>query len=299
MNIHYLLRILRTKTKFLACCTGVILMAGCGSGGRREVAAPEPAQTDTAVVVVRDTLAEMRMLSAGMLEAFPHWRIDSAGCEGVADGVARFRIKGRAGEKIVARTMRVQPDTATADARSYVFLRGMERDMPFTLDVLCIPDAGTVVVCPERRTGGEEGIDLLLVSKRDLRLRALDFDDGLLLAVPAATGVNPGNKKRYGDKKTPEGVFTIYAIHDASGWDYDFHDGKGPVKGCYGKYFVRFREYYHIGIHGTHRPETVGSRATEACVRLRNEDIERIVPLISVSETLIAVTPAYEDVVVR
>jgi hypothetical protein len=251
-------------------------------------------------VCVRDSVAEMMTLSAAILESFPCGTIDSAGCVAVSDGVARFRIRGHAAERIAARTMRVQSDSTSEDARSYVFLHGMEKGKPFACDALCIPEAGAMIVCPARHDGeaGDE-IDLILVSKRDHRLRALDYGSGVMLDVPVATGRNPGNKKRYGDKKTPEGIFSIYAIHDASGWDYDFHDGKGPVKGCYGKYFVRFREYYHIGIHGTHLPETVGMRATEACIRLRNDDIERIVPMISVSGTLIAVTPAYEDVIVR
>ncbi|MDR1408516.1 MAG: L,D-transpeptidase [Tannerella sp.] len=303
MNTHSFSHIRGTNLKVLACGVCAVFWSfGCSPNGRRSAEAPEPvAAADTTTAVVCDTLAEISRLSAEILEDFPCWTIDSAGCEGVTDGVARFKIKGRATEKVPARTMRIQSDTATTRILSYIILRDMEKGKPFAFDALCIPDAGTVVICPDRRDGEHEDdeIDLILVSKRDLRLRALDYDDGPLLTVPAATGVNPGNKKRPGDKKTPEGIFSVYAIHDASEWDYDFHDGKGRIKGCYGKYFVRFREHYHIGIHGTHRPETVGSRATEACVRLRNEDIERIVPMISVSETLIAVTPAYEDVIAR
>jgi hypothetical protein len=250
-------------------------------------------------VVVRDSVAEMITLSASLFGNFPCGTIDSAGFMDVSDGVVRFRVRGRAAEKVAARTMRVQSDSTAKDALSYIFLHEMEKGKPFAFDALCIPEAGAMVVSPVRYDGekGYDGIDLVLVSKRDHRLRAFDYDGGVMLDVPVATGRNPGNKNRYGDKKTPEGIFSIYAIHDASRWEYDFHDGKGPVKGCYGKYFVRFKEYFHIGIHGTHLPETVGSRATEACIRMRNDDIERIVPMISVSATLIAVTPAYEDVI--
>ncbi|MDR2466210.1 MAG: L,D-transpeptidase [Prevotellaceae bacterium] len=139
--------------------------------------------------------------------------------------------------------------------------------------------------------------DFILVSKQDMKLRMIRLHDFQILALPMATGKNPGNKKKEGDKRTPEGIFSVYAIHDASEWDYDFKDGKGRIKGTYGKYFIRFKEHYHIGIHGTHLPETVGSRATEGCVRLRNSDLEHIVPMISRSKTLIAVTPAIADII--
>ncbi|MDR1602387.1 MAG: L,D-transpeptidase [Tannerella sp.] len=291
---------LKAALKLTAYGVCLLIAVCCRSGAGRDDAAIPAAATETPAVTERDSVEEMKTLSAGIFENFPCGTIDSAGYVDVSAGVARFRIKGRAAEKVAARTMHVQSDSTKADARSYIFLHGMEKDKSFAFDALCIPSAGTMIVCPDRHDGsGRDEIDLILVSKRDHRLRALDCENGLLIDVPAATGRNPGNKKRYGDKKTPEGIFSIYAIHDASEWDYDFHDGKGPVKGCYGKYFVRFKEYWHIGIHGTHLPGTVGSRATEACIRLQNDDIERIVPMISVSETLIAVTPAYEDMTVQ
>jgi lipoprotein-anchoring transpeptidase ErfK/SrfK len=143
----------------------------------------------------------------------------------------------------------------------------------------------------------DDKTDVILVSKQDLKLRMIKYHDSMMLTFPIATGLNPGDKKKPGDKKTPEGFFTVYAIHDASDWDYDFNDGKGKIKGTYGKYFVRFKEHYHIGIHGTHLPETLGSRATDGCVRMQNESIEKIVPMISRSKTLIVVTPSGDDVV--
>ncbi len=35
-----------------------------------------------------------------------------------------------------------------------------------------------------------------------------------------------------------------------------------------------------IGIHGTNEPESVGKEVSAGCIRLRNEDIERLVPLL-------------------
>ncbi|MDR2119731.1 MAG: L,D-transpeptidase [Tannerella sp.] len=296
MNIPHWLSVTARVAVCAAAAVAAFLTASCtGAGTGRGEASAGVGATDTAVVAPCDSIAEAGRLAAAMLESFRGWTLDSVECTGVADGAVRFTVSARAASRLAPRSMHVCADSAANGVVSFIILDGMEKGRSVTCRALCIPGAGTVVLCPAH--GGEaDAIDLILVSKTDHRLRAIDYDDGIRLDIPAATGRNAGHKRRYGDKRTPEGVFRIYAIHDASEWDYDFRDGKGPVKGCYGKYFIRFKEYYHIGIHGTHRPETVGSRATEACIRLRNDDLERIVPLISVSETLIAVTPAGEDI---
>ena len=41
------------------------------------------------------------------------------------------------------------------------------------------------------------------------------------------------------------------------------------------------------GIHGTNKPETVGQAVSHGCVRMRNEDIERLFELVPVG------TPVY------
>lgn len=84
-----------------------------------------------------------------------------------------------------------------------------------------------------------------------------------------------GNKQRKGDHKTPEGNFKICQICDSHAWSHDFKDGKGVVKHAYGPWFLRLSVpgFHDIGIHGTHRPESIGTRATEGCIRLKNEDI--------------------------
>ena len=78
-----------------------------------------------------------------------------------------------------------------------------------------------------------------------------------------------------GDHKTPEGTFKINQLLNAKGLTHDFKDGKGPIKDAYGPWFLRLDVpgFWDIGIHGTPFPESIGTRATEGCVRLRNEDI--------------------------
>ncbi|MDO4758367.1 MAG: L,D-transpeptidase [Rikenellaceae bacterium] len=119
----------------------------------------------------------------------------------------------------------------------------------------------------------------LLVSKRAYRLTVLDSLGREQLQLPIACGINYGQKEKEGDMKTPEGTFTIQEIQDASQWKHDFKDGLGMIEGAYGPYFIRLKTPPHkgIGIHGTHLPSSIGSRATEGCIRLTNEDLKRLV----------------------
>ena len=91
-------------------------------------------------------------------------------------------------------------------------------------------------------------------------------------------------KTKVGDNKTPEGEFVIENIHNSSSWTHDFGDGKGWIPNCYGNWFIRLKTPPHrgIGIHGTHAPESIGTRATEGCIRLRNADLDSLKPMVKV-----------------
>ena len=106
--------------------------------------------------------------------------------------------------------------------------------------------------------------------QEDMTLRLIDGQGGDILKFPIACGKNYGNKRKSGDMKTPEGVFSISEIVDASCWTHDFGDGKGEIAGAYGPFFIRLETPGHkgIGIHGTHKPESIGTRDTEGCIRL-------------------------------
>ncbi|MDR1341402.1 MAG: L,D-transpeptidase [Prevotellaceae bacterium] len=251
-------------------------------------------------------LPELRNIPSEIIGKFDGWEIDSIACIENLEGASRFSVRGTGKYDIVKRKMSTQiidvkTDSLRRELWSYAVLHDIAKDKPFELEVLYIPDAGTVLAYSPKRDSlkKDDKTDVILVSKQDLKLRMIKFHDSVMATFPIATGLNPGDKTKSGDRKTPEGIFTVYAIHDASGWDYDFHDGKGRIKGTYGKYFIRFKEHYHIGIHGTHLPETLGSRATDGCVRMQNENIEKIVPMVSRSKTLIIVSPAMEDELVN
>ena len=84
---------------------------------------------------------------------------------------------------------------------------------------------------------------------------------------------------------TPVGTFTVDEIDDASSWPHDFGDGRGEIAGAYGPWFISLDTealsggaWDGIGIHGTHDPQSIGTDASEGCIRLHNEDLRNCVP---------------------
>lgn len=98
-----------------------------------------------------------------------------------------------------------------------------------------------------------------------------------------AVGKNPGQKQRVGDLTTPTGEFIIEEIVDASDWSHDFGDGKGEIAGAYGPWFISLATgWIGIGIHGTHDKSSIGTMASEGCIRMANEDVEELKELVSI-----------------
>ena len=132
----------------------------------------------------------------------------------------------------------------------------------------------------------------IVVDKSALTLALVDAEGKAIKEYGIAVAVNYGPKKVAGDHKTPEGKFKINELLYAKGLKHDFHDGKGPIKDAYGPWFLRldvpgFRD---IGIHGTPFPESIGSRATEGCIRMRNSDILDLKNRVQLG-TVVIITP--------
>lgn len=132
----------------------------------------------------------------------------------------------------------------------------------------------------------------ILVKKSEF---ALYLYDGNVLekSYPIAIGKNSGDKQAVGDMRTPEGKFYISQIQDARKWTHDFKDGKGEIEGAYGPWFLRLhtskertksgKGWKGIGIHGTHDETSIGSCATEGCIRMKNKDLEELKTLVSIN----------------
>ena len=136
----------------------------------------------------------------------------------------------------------------------------------------------------------------IVVDKETLSLKLFDYSGNEVNSYGISCGKNPGNKDRIGDLKTPEGIFHITEIEEASTWGHDFKDGKGKIEGAYGPWFLRLEVPGHkgIGIHGTHKPESIGTRDTEGCIRLKNEDIADLKEKVNIGMVVI-VLPSLDD----
>lgn len=118
----------------------------------------------------------------------------------------------------------------------------------------------------------------IIVSKAKFRLYVVSAKGDTLCNFPCGVGRNYGDKKVSGDCKTPEGKFRVQQIQNSSAWTHDFKDGHGSREGAYGPWFIRLSVpgFSGIGIHGTCFPESIGTRCTEGCVRLHNEDLLKL-----------------------
>lgn len=114
----------------------------------------------------------------------------------------------------------------------------------------------------------------IFIDKSKFRLYLYDGTRALA-QFPVAIGKNPGQKRAVGDLTTPTGAFYVDEIDDASSWTHDFGDGKGEINGAYGPWFISLHTpgWEGIGIHGTHDPASIGTCASEGCVRMNNKDL--------------------------
>ena len=134
-----------------------------------------------------------------------------------------------------------------------------------------------------------EGAPFVVVDKQGFTVTLVDPQGNPIKEWGMSCAINYGPKKVRGDHKTPEGTFKINELLNAKGLSHDFKDGKGPVKDAYGPWFLRLDVpgYRDIGIHGTPFPESIGTRATEGCIRMRNEDITDLKQRVKVGTVVI------------
>ena len=136
----------------------------------------------------------------------------------------------------------------------------------------------------------------IVINKEDYSLKVFDYNGEKLFESGISCGKKLGNKNKIGDMKTPEGIFRVCDIQDSSDWDHDFKDGNGKIQGAYGPVFIRLDVPGHkgIGIHGTHKPESIGTRDTEGCIRLENSEILKLKELAYLG-MVVVITPSVQD----
>ena len=166
-----------------------------------------------------------------------------------------------------------------------VFGRFDERDafIAFENAVLHVPDWP---LASQRRTAPQPRIHVV-IDKAGHTLTLFRGSE-VVRQYGIAVGKNPGDKTRGGDNRTPEGVFPVQQIHNAAHWVHDFGDGKGVIEGAYGPLFIRLGTppWRGIGIHGTHDPDSIGTNATEGCVRMRNDELLELAETLEIGTTV-------------
>jgi len=137
----------------------------------------------------------------------------------------------------------------------------------------------------------------IIINKQEMMLYHYNYQGELMQKTEIACGKKFGAKETIGDFKTPEGVFGIGEIENVSHWSHDFKDGKGEIEGAYGPYFIRLNVpgQKGIGIHGTHNPNSIGTRASEGCIRMHNEELTHLVNNITTA-SIVVITPSQSDI---
>ena len=180
-------------------------------------------------------------------------------------------------------TTKTAPEAATADAA---------KPFPYSPDSICervVPLYGKRTLrLPKDKSfslGAENKKNCFIVmSKKDYYLYVYEKRAGdtvLVARYDCAFALRKGNKQKTGDMKTPHctraiPAFSISQICPASSWRHDFGDGRGNIL-AYGSWFLRLNigtSNRSICIHGsTNNRESVPGRASEGCIRLKDEDI--------------------------
>lgn len=190
----------------------------------------------------------------------------------------------------------------------YVQLSRLGYTVPLNLipDVFCLKGCSTPAnlhqVTPEDRllTEGDAISNLLksanfepnkvslLVEKSKFKLTVF-FDGQPVKSYPMVLGGNPvGDKRKEGDRKTPEGIFTIQDIYPHPQWssffwiDYPTPESwRKHLKAKWNGEISWFdRVGSEVGIHGVPAGANswidTGTNWTWGCVSLKNEDIEEL-----------------------
>lgn len=121
-------------------------------------------------------------------------------------------------------------------------------------------------------------IDRVVIEKSSYTLKLYDDRNIVRKIYHIAVGKNPdgADKQGTGDKRTPEGTFII---------DRKSHFEEGSWgRRVYGPYYFSLRSdiWGGIGIHGTYKNKSIGTKASLGCVRLYAKDIIELAKYIDI-----------------
>lgn len=111
-----------------------------------------------------------------------------------------------------------------------------------------------------------------------------------------------GTKHKFRDNRTPEGFFSIEGKYDSTDWLYtDDYGHTSPARGVFGPRFLRLRTpvTMQVGIHGTSSPGSIGGRRSHGCIRLTNENILDLFPLVTAGMPVIVLPGPADQAVNR
>ncbi|GAW32106.1 hypothetical protein JDF658_18710 [Carboxydocella sp. JDF658] len=82
-----------------------------------------------------------------------------------------------------------------------------------------------------------------------------------------------------GKKNSPTPIGNWKVIHKSANWGNGFGSRFLGLDVPWGKY----------GIHGTNKPWSIGQRASAGCIRMKNQDIERLYPLVKTGTPVVII----------
>ncbi|EKD82985.1 MAG: ErfK/YbiS/YcfS/YnhG family protein [uncultured bacterium] len=138
-------------------------------------------------------------------------------------------------------------------------------------------------------------IDKIVINKANFTSTV--YSNGKVVRIyPIAYGANPdgGSKKAQGDKRTPEGAFSV--ANKAVNPQYKDIKG-GAANNPLGTRWMGITAGWggSIGMHGTTAPASIGSRASGGCVRMFTADAEELFSLVKVGTPVIITSATFKQ----
>jgi lipoprotein-anchoring transpeptidase ErfK/SrfK len=207
--------------------------------------------------------AARRIVASGLPEGHPLWESAAS-------------LLGQANIQIVTTDIPV-PEKVVHNVKSGDTLDQIAKRCNSTIEAIRRSnglDSQSSVIHPGMQLRIYRGDWRIVVGKKRFRLYLYDGDH-LFKIYPVGIGRQ---------NRTPAGTFVIVEkIHEPT-WDYK---GKrylyGDKENVLGSRWMRLEptgetnpDLSGYGIHGTWEPETIGTSASNGCVRLRNEDVEEL-----------------------